>query len=150
MNSVDYSMADKHDAISAVKDVLYMYKTLVHYGGFFDDFGEEDGRFDPSFYIDCDPIQLGICAEEAKLLHEGSAIKIICGILFSWGQGNHPEEKTYYVTMFENLMLANRLEHIPMLRDAIALSIKSDREFWIASGKLYKEYVLDFFQSMSK
>ena len=147
MNS-DYEMKDHDEAISAVKDVMYMYTTLVNYSGFFDDFGTEDGKFDPFYYIDCAASNLGIQEEEAKLLHEGSAIKIICGVLLSWGQGNHPEEKTYYVDMFEKLMAARRLEHIPELRDAIELSIKSDSDFWVISGQLYKKYVLGYFRSL--
>lgn len=147
MNS-DYDMKERDDAIAAVKDVLYMYTTLLNYEGFFDDFGTEDGKFDPYCYIDCDAKMLGIQEEEAKLLHEGSAIKIICGILFSWGQGNHPDEETYYVTMYNKLMAQQRLEHIPELRDAINLCIESDDKFWVASGALYKKYVVGYFEKM--
>lgn len=44
-----------------------MYTILVHYGGFFDNLGTEDGQFDPSFYIDCDAEKLGIQENEAQL-----------------------------------------------------------------------------------
>ena len=142
-------MKHKENAISAIKDVLYMYTILHHFGGFYDDFGAEDGDFDPYLYIDCDYEELRIEIEEAKLLHEGSAIKIICGILFSWGQGNHPQELTYYVEMYNKLKLEQRMEHIPELRDAIQLAIESDDKFWVQSQSLYKKYVLGYFQSLS-
>ena len=146
--NTEYDKKERDKAIAAVKDVLYMYTVLLNYSGFFDDFGTEDGKFNPYDYIDCNAKTLGIEEDEASLLHEGSAIKIICGILFSWGQGNHPEEETYYVKMYNQLILENRMEHIPKLRDAIQLCIESDDKFWVVSNKLYQNYVVGYFKKL--
>lgn len=143
-------LSEYEKAIFAVRDVLYMYKTLINYEGFFDDFGIEDGNFNPFEYINCNPKLLGISAQDASLLHEGSAIKIICHILFLWGQGNHPQESIEFIENTKNLLMLGDANHIPELKQAISLCIESDDKFWLESKWLYEKYVLDFFKSLCK
>ncbi|TQF67825.1 hypothetical protein [Pseudoalteromonas luteoviolacea] len=143
-----YSIDDRDKAISSIKDVLYMYTTLVKYNGFFDDFSFENGKFDPFHYIDCHADKLGISEEEALLLNEGSAVKIICEVLFYWGQGNHPEENIEYIDAAKKLIKSGRVDHLNKLRSALITSIESDEEFWKISNDLYQEVVVGYFQSL--
>lgn len=50
----DTSFENYLKAQSALKDILFMYKTLIDYSGLFDDLGIESGKFDPFTFIDCD------------------------------------------------------------------------------------------------
>ena len=71
-------------ALNAIKDILFMYKTLVDYSGLFDDFGYEDGTFDPFVFVNCKQNEYGIDGDEQRLLNEGSAIKLICKVYQAW------------------------------------------------------------------
>lgn len=50
----DTSFENYLKAQSALKDIIFMYKTLIDYSGLFDDLGIESGEFDPFTFIDCD------------------------------------------------------------------------------------------------
>lgn len=67
-------------AISAIKDALFMYKTLIDYGYFFDDFSFESGEFSPEIYLEFNWREIGLDEDDALFLKEASVIKLICQI----------------------------------------------------------------------
>ena len=132
-------------AEDAVKDILYMYKTCTEYFGLFDDFGWEDGKFDPFFYVDCPADLAGGEDCELQLLHEGSAIKIACGILQSFGQGGD-----HYPGKAKELIKQNRLSHLPELEEFIKGILESDEKSLSKSPYIYEKYILGYFKRLAE
>ena len=147
-DNIEAGMELYEKALSALRDIMYTYKVMIDYSGFFDDFGSEDGKFDPEEFIDCDPLVLSIDEDEAKLLHEGCAIRIISGVLQDWGQGGHPERECYWVLMAKRVLEKKRLDHIPELREAMELSIESEKRFRDREKALFLKYVIGYFKRL--
>lgn len=151
MNDLEFEKFEKYRlAQEAIRDILFMYKTLVDYSGLFEDFGAEDGLFDPAIYVDCGAENLGIDESDAKLLHEGSAIKLICAVFQAWGQGGYSSERDTYCTMKAKTLLAQgRLKHIPDLEHVLNTALMSYDEGKKLSNKIYKKYVLAYFEKLA-
>ena len=136
-------------AIDAIKDILYMYRELIGYNGLFDDFGVEDGVFDPTTYIDISPQDVELGDDDIKLLHEGSAIKIICSVLQAWCQGGYPDTVTQYLQDIKKLLGDGRLRHLPELESLLSTAFKSDEDAWDASRPIYEKYVKGYFKTLA-
>ena len=130
---------------NAIKDILFMYYTMINYNGFFDDFGTEDGTFDPFYFIDCDTDIIEISNGEKNLLHQGSAIKIICRLLQSWTQGDYPKKQSDFTNKVKELINNKKLDHIPDLKEEIKLLLNNNNGDWKKRNILYQKYVKDFF-----
>ena len=147
----EQNLLKMESAYSAMRDILFMYKVLTDYKGLFDDFGTEDGKFDPMTYVDCKASELCIEESDIKLLQEGSVIKILCGVLQSWGQGGHPDKKCFWVSNAKLLLRDGRLNHVPYLKEALITCIESESRFnKIYAQAVYKKYVLGCFKTLSE
>ena len=82
-----------HTAIAAIRDILYMYYDLATgYEGFGHNI--ETGSFDPIFFADCylfepEGYTFGI---DVNILHEGSAVAILCKFSDYWDEIHEPPE----------------------------------------------------------
>ncbi len=146
MCDLDYEKYKK--ANEAIRDILFMYRELINYSGLFDDFGTEDGLFNPSIYVDCSTKELSIHEDDAKLLHEGSAIKLICSVFQAWGQEGYPERDCQSVIVAKNLLEKGRLKHIPELEGVLKISLVSYDKANEFSNEIYKKYVLGYFKKL--
>ena len=135
-------------AQDAIRDILYMYKTCVEYKCLFEDFGLEDGKFDPFVFVDCDPEMVGGDSSDAKLLREGSTIKIVCTILQAWGQGSYPETDTVFTKDAKKLVKSGRLEKYQSQKTFIELSLASYEDTVEKSAEVYSMQVVGYFQRM--
>ena len=125
-----------------------MYKELINYSGLFDDFGTEDWQFDPAVYIDYKDVTACFSEVDLSLLYEGSAIKIICGVLQCWGQGGYPEKESYYTVMANELLAKNRLDHIPELRESLRVCLESESQFNKFRESIYENYVIGYLKTL--
>lgn len=143
------SEIDKYEvAINAIKDILYMYKVLSDYSGLYDDFGTEDGQFEPSTFIDCNSADYGIDEEDVKLLHEGSAIKLICSVYQAWSQGGYPEIEPASVALAKSLLNEGKLHHIPDLERVLEIALTSINEAQPYFKVVYEKYVIGYLKSL--
>lgn len=136
-------------ANEAIKDILFMYRELVNYSDLFDDFGIEDGSFEPSIYVDCNAEELGINQDDVKLLHEGAAIKLICSVFQAWGQGDYPNSEPHSVMIAKKLLEKERLKHIPELEHVLKTVLISSDKARESSKEIYKNYVLGYFKKLA-
>jgi hypothetical protein len=137
-------------AEEALRDVLFMYKTLTNYGGLYDDFFTEDGQFDPFIFIDCSCEKFSISPSEQVLLQQASAIKLICIVYRAWGQSNYPQEESELVNDINALLSNGRIDHLHIFRKTLELAIK---DIGVASKNfdfIYQTFVVGYFQSLGK
>ncbi len=135
-------------AVNAIRDILYMYYVCLDYNGLFDDFGTEDGDFDPFYFIDCSAEEVGY-ELNYNLLHEGSAIKISCQIMQAWGQGGYEGIKLKGLERIKSLVKSERLDHIPELKEYIDLALTSQIKAEEKSKEIYEKYVLGRFRALA-
>ncbi len=135
-------------AENAIRDILYMYYVCVDYNGLFDDFGTEDGDFDPFYFIDCSVDKVGY-ELNYKLLHEGSAIKISCQIMQAWGQGGYTGIKSKGLERIKSLVKSERVDHIPELKAFIELALISQEKAEEKSKEIYDKYVLGRYRAIA-
>ena len=134
-------------AENAIRDILYMYYVCVDYDGLFDDFGTEDGKFDPFYFIDCSVDEVGY-ELNFNLLHEGSAIKISCQILQAWGQGGYKGIESKGLESVKSLVKSSRIDHIPELKAFIKLALVSQVMAQEKSQVIYDKYVLGRYRAL--
>ena len=129
-------------AEDALRDILYMFYTCVDYGFLYDDMGSENGKFDPYTYIDCE-ISITGYETDFSLLHNGSAIKIICSVLERVIQAPNPNcEKE------KALIKSGRMDHIPELRDYLSKIIASSSQCNKEGQKIYQKYIAGYFKCL--
>lgn len=134
-------------AIDAIRDVLYMYYDLAS-DGFIHNI--ETGKFDPIFFADCylfEPkgISFGI---DVKLLHEGSAVAILCRLSDYWDEiGTIPEDN--FAFEVKRMLTKGRLDHLPLAEQTIKLAFEDEEKFRDLLKDVYKEYVLEFFKKLA-
>jgi hypothetical protein len=106
--------------------------------------------FDPAIYVDCSAEDLDVGESDAKLLHEGSAIKLICRVRQAWGQGGYsPERDTGWTTTAKTLLAHGRLKHIPELEAVLKIGLVSYDEANKLSQDIYRKYVLGYFERLA-
>lgn len=130
----------------AIRDILYMYRELFAWRGLYEDFGWEDGTFDPFDYIDIS--DAGLSADDLRLLREGSAIKILCDILLAYGQGGYPDYKCYSMERTEEAYRAGRFHLVPELEAAVGLGMESVDALRGVSSKIYRNYIFSYFADL--
>lgn len=136
------------NARNAIKDILFMYKTLIDYSGLFDDFGCEDGTFNPYLFVNCSQQEYDIDEEEEKLLNEGSAIKLICKVYQAWGQHGYPESSSTTVDKIKDLLENGCVDHLPELKCILVESIENIQLAEKKFDGIYRKYVVGYFESL--
>jgi hypothetical protein len=141
-------------AEDALRDILFMYRECLNYKCLYDDFGTEDGKFDPFFFIDCSEKDAGYMHEsDLKLLHEGSAIKLASHALQSMGQGGYPENSYPQIERVRKLFSSKRMAHLPEFERFFELYLHPTGETWMEeldkiSMELYNQFIYEYFQSL--
>ena len=127
-----------------------MYRELVFQSGLYDDFGFEDGQFDPVEFVDIEGECIGMDSDDVVLLHEGAFIKIICNVLQAWSQGGFPQTVTSTIYKYKELLLSERLDHIPELKLFLAKSLNSidEESAWDGADAIYQKYVVGYFKKL--
>ncbi len=136
-------------AINAIRDILYMYYDLVEsYKGFGHNI--ETGSFDPIFFADCylfEPqgITFGI---DVNVLHEGSAVAILCKFSDYWDEhGAVPEGE--FALEVKRILSEGRLDHLPLAEQAIKLAFEDEDRFRDLLDEAYEKYVVQFFKRLA-
>jgi hypothetical protein len=133
---------------SAIRDILYMYRELVRFWrGLYEDFGWEDGTFDPLSYIDISD-DTGLDSDDLRLLREGSAIKILCNMLLAYGQGGYPAHNSYFMQSVKDAYVAGRFHLVPELEAAVGLGLQSEIALRDRSQDIYRKYVFAYFADL--
>lgn len=135
-------------AQDALRDILFMYRELANWRGLWDDFGWEDGKFEPLEWIDFPADGADLDTEDLRLLHEGSALKLICHMLQSWGQGGYPTLETAYIGQIRHAVTSGRLNHLPELKDVLSDSFTSDAALKERAEEIYDRYVVGYFHRL--
>lgn len=136
-------------AINAIRDILYMYYDLVEgYKGFGHNI--ETGNFDPIFFADCylfEPqgITFGI---DVNVLHEGSAVAILCKFSDYWDEhGAKPEGE--FASEVKRILSEGRLDHLPLAEQAIKFAFEDEDKFRDLLDEAYEKYVVQFFKKLA-
>ena len=137
------------EAISAIRDILYLYYDLVEsYNGFGHNI--DTGTFDLIFFADCylfepEGTTFGI---DVNILHEGSAVAILCKLSDYWDEhGLLPNDE--FVTQVKDILSEGRLDHLPLAEEAIKEAFQDEERFRDLLGEVYKNYVLRRFGKLA-
>lgn len=153
MNMRKLSEVEKHEkylnAEDAIRDILYMYYVCLEYNCLFDDFGTEDGKFDPYIFIDCTVNEVGYDIDY-KILHEGSAIKLACKVLQAWGQGGYTGIDSKGLEDIKALVKTNRMAHITELKEFIELALVSYERAQEKANEVFTKFVVGYFRELTK
>ena len=144
----DDKFEDFLKAQNAIRDILFMYRECADYSCLYDDFGWEDGEFEPLDYIDCSADDIGMDGLDRQLLHEGSAIKLICHMMQCWGQGNYPQNVNSYTKQIKNAVRLGRLDHLPELKQALEDSFDNIKTIEKKCTALYQKYIVGYFNKL--
>ena len=135
-------------AISAIRDILYLYYDLVSsYRGFGHNI--DTGNFDPIFFVDCylfepDETTFGI---DVNILHEGSAVAILCKLSdYLDENGLLPNDE--FVSQVRGALSEGRLDHLPLAEKAIKEAFQDEETFRDLLDKVYKNHVLQLFRKL--
>jgi hypothetical protein len=136
-------------AISAIRDILYMYYDLVEsYNGFGHNINT--GEFDPIFFADCylferEGMTLGI---DVNILHEGSTVAILCKLSdYRDESGVLPDNE--FVSQVRRTLSEGRLDHLPLAERAIKEAFENEENFRGLLGEIYENYVVGQFRKLS-
>jgi hypothetical protein len=132
----------------AIRDILYMYRELCRYRGLFEDFGWEDGEFDPFKFVDITE-ESGLSDDDIRLLREGSAIKILCDVLLGYGQGGYPSHKSEHMQRIEEAFKERRLRFVPELESALGLGLTSAEALYAESNQIFRKFVLGYLSRLA-
>ena len=137
------------EAISAIRDILYLYYDLVEsYNGFGHNI--DTGTFDPIFFADCYLFEpsgttFGI---DVNILHEGSAVAILCKLSDYWDEnGLLPNDE--FVTQVKRILSEGRLDHLPLAEQVVREAFQNEENFRDMLDEIYKIYVLKRFRKLA-
>lgn len=144
INEENYAVASK-----AIRDILYMYYDLItSYKGFGHNI--ETGSFDPVFFADCYLFEpkgytFGI---DVSILHEGSAVAIVCMFSDYWDEHGVAPEGEFAVEV-KRLLSEGRLNHLPLAEEVIGSAFEGEQEFRDLLDEVYERYVVQFFKKLT-
>ncbi|MDR2874310.1 MAG: hypothetical protein LBV44_00060 [Methylobacillus sp.] len=137
-------------AEDAIRDILYLYVDMVSsYGGFGHNL--DTGRFSPLEFIDSKiltPPGYTFGIDEA-LLHEGSAIAILCSISDCRDEQGSVSFHWPIIKAAKEAFDAGRLDHLPDIKQAFLLGFGNDDVSFIKQLKVvYQGHVLSYFKKL--
>jgi hypothetical protein len=137
------------NAISAIRDILYMYYDLKGSEGFFHN--TDTGSFDPLSYADCylsEPPgkSFGI---DVGLLHEGAMVAILCRLSDYWDEIGELPENENFVDDARHMLSEGRFDHLPLAERTIATAFRSEDEFRDLLDQIYQGYVVERFRKLA-
>ncbi len=148
-------LPDLPAAQAACGAILLMYVDLVRgHGGF--GYGVNTGTqgptpWEPARYVDCEAAAgssgdaLGV---DLDLLHEGSAVALLCGLFDVVAEGGDLARDRPAVAAFA-ARAAGRLAHLPLADEAVARAETGDEgAFSAALRPVYEAYVLGYFRRL--
>ena len=131
-------------AQDAMRDILYMYWNLASsWGGF--GHNVETGRFNQYLCIDATLEDTGWSeVADLKILHEGSAIKLLCFLSDHLDEREEPPSPlSWFGQRLRDLLNLGRLDHLPEAKIAIELGLLGDSgQFRSQLALIYKLYVV--------
>jgi hypothetical protein len=129
-------------AQDAIRDILYLYRELVAYGGVVGD--HTIGSFDPWEFVRAAAYGGWAIDEDLKLLHEGSAVALLCDLLDEMEQRGSEME----MDRFRQGLEAGLLDHLPLAKEALRAGLKGPDAVREAAGPVYREYVLGYLSTL--
>lgn len=138
------------EAEAAIRDILFMYRDLIRS---YDGFGHniDVGKFDPFTFIDADLYEISgySVAMDMSLVHQGSAVALICYVSDLWDeeQGENILQTEYGKKILDACQ-EGRLNHLPLAKKAILASFESEETFRSLLPQVYSSYVVDYFQRL--
>ena len=144
----DNEFSNFNHASEAIRDVLFMYKALIEYSGLYDDFGTEDGKFEPEIFVNCKASEYSIDEDDARLLHEGSAIKLICSVYQAWSQGGYPIQESLAAEKAKHILNEGKINHMPELEAILKIALYSCEDARPQFNLVFEKYVKGYFKSL--
>ncbi|MDU0353647.1 hypothetical protein RS130_06620 [Paraglaciecola aquimarina] len=133
-------------AMEAIKDALFMYKTLLDYQYFFDDLSFEDGNFSPDIFIDCSAEEYSLEESDAQFLREASATKLICRLNQNLSENGSLIKSSKFVMLAKSILVENRCHYVPELGQIIRNIIDSQEYGEAIPEGSFKTYVIERFR----
>ena len=145
-------MATAKRAQHAIRDILYLYRELLACGAIVGD--QDTGTFDPWEFLRATSYGYST-AEDLKLLHEGSAVALICDLIDEIEQRGGDGELT------RDGLANGCFDHLPVAKAALQLMTASGpqrghsdaNDFYDvlseAPQPVFREYVLAFLTALN-
>jgi hypothetical protein len=126
-------------AQDAIRDILYLYRDLVAYGGIVGD--HDIGTFDPWLFLRADGDF--VTEDDVKLLREGAAVAILCDLL------DEMEQRGHDIDRFTRGVAAGEFDGLPVAKTAIEAGLLGGPvRLTAASGPVFDEYVAGYFATL--
>jgi hypothetical protein len=138
------------NAISAIRDILYMFYDLKEsYEGFGHNI--ETGSFNPLSYADCylsEPpgYAFGI---DVEILHEGAMVSILCRLSDYWDDIEEVPETDKFVIEVRHMLSKGRFDHLPLAERAISAAFSDEGKFRELLVQIYQDYVVERFRKLA-
>jgi hypothetical protein len=127
-------------AQDAIRDILYLYRDLVEYGGVV---GDHDlGAFEPWEFLQASVHGGWATDDDMRLLHEGSAVALVCDLMDEMDQRSGDSQR------FRRALEAGLLDELPVAKETLQAGLAGTRELQEASKTIYREYVLGYFSTL--
>lgn len=137
-------------ARAAVRDILYLYYDAVtSYGGFGHNL--EAGSFDPLLYLDAvvDVPPGWAAGVDLRLLHEGSAVALLCSLSDFWDDHERvPPKDVHPGGAVWGALEEGRFDALPVARSAVEAAFRSQEEFERQLPAIYQAYVMEHYRQL--
>jgi hypothetical protein len=125
-------------AEDAIRDILYLYRELVAYGGVVGD--HDVGAFERWEFLQATTYGGWATDDDMKLLHEGSAVAIICDLIDEMEQRGGDTERV----RLDHALEGGLFDGLPTAKDALKVGFAKSRELLQASKPVYRDYVIGY------
>jgi hypothetical protein len=127
-------------AQDAIRDILYLYRDLVQYGGLV---GDHDlGAFEPWEFLQATVHGGWATDDDMKLLHEGSAVAVICDLM------DEIDQRGRDIKRFRHALEAGWFDELPAAREAVRAGLTDTGELQEAFKPVYRDYVLGYLSTL--
>jgi hypothetical protein len=128
-------------AQDAIRDILYLYRDLVAYEGVV---GDHDlGAFDPWEFLQATRYGSWVIDDDLKLLHQGSAVAIICDLV------DEMEQRRGDIERVRQALESGLFDDLPTAKEALQVGLAGPRQMVDASAPVYREYVIGYLSSLT-
>lgn len=137
-------------AISAVRDILYLYVDMVES---YDGFGHnlDTGTFDALAYVDAvlDESPGHSFGLDLRLLHEGCGVAVLCILSDAWDDYEALDHEWPLHSRIHRALVEGRLHHLPLIEKAVQAAYSNERAFRDLLPSVYKACVKAYFQRLA-
>jgi hypothetical protein len=128
-------------AREAIRDILYLYRELTFYEGIQGD--HDTGSFDPWTFLQGTAYGGWVTEDDLKLLHEGSAVALVCDLI------DEIEQRAGDTERYSSELRAGAFDDHPPAKAAVLAGVESGRDALLSAvAPVYQKYVQTYFANL--